>query len=62
MDQNFLLVIVALIISVSSIVLLSRFLNLHAFFCLIIASLLLGTLTGKSVVDLIVLMQSGLGT
>jgi GntP family gluconate:H+ symporter len=62
MDQEFILIIVALVISVASIVLLSRYLNLHAFFCLIIASLLLGTLTGKSVSDLIAVMQTGFGS
>jgi GntP family gluconate:H+ symporter len=62
MNQQFLLIILALMISVASIVLLSRYLNLHAFFCLIIASLLLGTLTGKSVSEIIVVMQTGFGS
>ena len=62
MNQEFLLIIGALILSVVSIILLNRFLNLHAFFCLIIASLFLGILTGKGIPDLLQLMQMGFGS
>ena len=53
---------VALIISITSMILISRYLNLHAFFSLLVAALVFGLLAGKSVVDILTAMQSGFGS
>jgi GntP family gluconate:H+ symporter len=53
---------IALIISITAIILLTRFLSLHAFFSLIIASFLFGLLAGKPFIDILGTMQSGFGS
>jgi len=52
----------ALVIAIIAIILLTRFLNLHAFFSLLIASFLFGLIAGKSVVDILSSMQAGFGS
>lgn len=51
-----------LIISIGTMVLLNRYLNVHAFFSLLIASLILGITVGKSFTEIISVMQTDFGT
>jgi len=62
MNVSFLEISLALIISITAIVLLTRFLNLHAFFSLLIASFLFGLIAGKSFTDILSSMQAGFGS
>jgi gluconate:H+ symporter, GntP family len=52
---------IALIISVSAIIILTRYLNVHAFFALLLAALICGIITGIPIADSITLMQEGFG-
>ncbi len=52
----------ALIISITGMILISRYFNLHAFFSLLIAAVTFGLIAGKSFVEIIVAMQSGFGS
>jgi len=52
----------ALVVSITVMILLNRFLNLHAFFSLIVATLLFGLLVGKSFLEILSSMQTGFGT
>ena len=62
MDTGILQIGTGLVISITAIVLLTRFANLHAFFSLIIASFLFGLIAGKSLMDILTTMQSGFGS
>lgn len=62
MNGNLLLIIIALLVSISAIVILNRYLKVHAFFCLLISSLILGLITGKSLQEIITAMQAGFGS
>ncbi len=62
MNNALVLILAALIFSIVVMILLNRFLKLHAFFCLLIASVILGLLTGKTVQEIIAAMQTGFGT
>lgn len=51
-----------LIISSGTVVLLNRYLNVHAFFSFLIAPLILGITVGKSFTEIISVMQTGFET
>lgn len=55
-------IVLGLIISIAAMVILNRFLNVHAFFSLLIASMTLGLIVGKSFAEIIEVMQTGFGT
>jgi GntP family gluconate:H+ symporter len=55
-------IIFGLILSIGAMVVLNRYLNIHAFFALLIASLILGVVVGKPFAEIISLMQTGFGT
>lgn len=52
----------ALVISITGMILISRYLNLHAFFSLLIAAVTFGLIAGKPFVEIIASMQSGFGS
>jgi gluconate:H+ symporter, GntP family len=54
--------IVGLIFSITALVLLNRFLKLHAFFCLLVAAVILGLITNIPFQRIIEAMQSGFGS
>lgn len=54
--------LVGLIVSITTLVLLNRFLKLHAFFCLLLAAVILGLITGMPFQKIIEAMQSGFGS
>jgi len=54
-------IILALVVSVTSVVILTRFLNLHAFISLLIAAFICGLITGQTIANIIALMQEGFG-
>jgi GntP family gluconate:H+ symporter len=54
--------IIGLVISIGAIILLTRYLNLHAFFSLLIASVAFGLIIGKPIIDILNTMQSGFGS
>jgi len=54
-------IIFALIISIGALIAASRYLKLHPFFSLILASLLFGTVMNKSIPEVFASMQSGFG-
>lgn len=62
MNTSLVLILAALIFSIAVMILLNRFFKLHAFFCLLIASVVLGLLTGKTFAEIITAMQTGFGT
>jgi GntP family gluconate:H+ symporter len=62
MDVELLRIVVALVFAISALILLNRFLNLHAFFCLLLASLILGLIIGKSFAEILTAMQAGFGS
>lgn len=55
-------ILVALIVSITAIIVLTRYLNLHAFFSLLIAAVICGVITGLSTTSIISLMQEGFGS
>jgi gluconate:H+ symporter, GntP family len=55
-------IIVALIVSITALIVVSRYLKLHPFFSLILASLLFGTLMGKPILEIFISMQAGFGS
>jgi len=55
-------IIVALIVSITALIAASRYLKLHPFFSLILASLLFGILMGKPVLEIFISMQAGFGS
>jgi gluconate:H+ symporter, GntP family len=62
MSMSLLQIAIALILSITIIVLLTRIINLHAFFTLIIAAFLFGLIMQKSFIDILTVMQSGFGS
>ncbi len=54
-------IIVALVVSITAIIVLTRYLNLHAFFSLLIAAVVCGLITGQPISSIITLMQEGFG-
>jgi len=54
-------IIIALVISVAAVVVLTRYLKLHAFLSLLIAAFICGLITGQSISNIISLMQEGFG-
>jgi gluconate:H+ symporter, GntP family len=55
-------ILFALMISIGIMIALNRFLNVHAFFCLIAASLVLGITVGKNFSETVLAMQQGFGS
>lgn len=62
MNAGLLQISLALVVSIVGIVLLTRYLNLHAFFSLLIASIVFGLLVGKSFLETLNSMQAGFGS
>lgn len=62
MSVSLLQISFALVLSITGIILLTRYLNLHAFFSLLIASITFGLLVGKSFLETLNSMQSGFGS
>lgn len=62
MNTSILQISMGLVTSITAIILLTRFANLHAFFSLIIASFLFGLTAGKSLIEILTTMQSGFGS
>lgn len=54
--------VIGLIVSIATLVLLNRYLKLHAFFCLLIAALILGVITNIPFQKIIGAMQTGFGS
>lgn len=54
-------IVIGLIVSIAAMVALNRLLNVHAFFSLLVASLVLGLIVGKSFIEIIPIMQAGFG-
>lgn len=57
-----LLLSIALIVSITGIIVLTRYFNVHAFFALLLAALTFGLIVGKPVADTLQAMQTGFGT
>ncbi len=55
-------IIIALIVSIAALIAVSRYLKLHPFFSLILASILFGSIMGKPLPEIISSMQSGFGS
>ena len=62
MNADIIQISLALVISISGMILISRYLNLHAFFSLLLASIAFGLMAGKSFSDILMSMQSGFGS
>ena len=62
MSAGILQISIGLLISITAIILLTRFVNLHAFFSLIVACFLFGLIVGKSFIEILTTMQSGFGS
>ncbi len=62
MNISLLQICLALIVSIAGIILLTRYLNLHAFFSLLIASMIFGLMVGKPFLETLNSMQSGFGS
>src|SRR5262249_25303460 len=59
--SSLLTIIIGLVVSVAAIIVLTRYVNLHAFFSLLIAAVICGTITGIGFNQIISLMQEGFG-
>ena len=55
-------IIIALIVSIAALITVSRYLKLHPFFSLILASVLFGSIMGKQLLEIISAMQVGFGS
>ncbi len=55
-------IIVALLVSIIALIAVSRYLKLHPFFSLILASLLFGVIMGKPLLEIFISMQAGFGS
>lgn len=55
-------IITALIVSITALIAASRYLKLHPFFSLMLASLLFGILMGKPILEIFTSMQAGFGS
>lgn len=53
---------IALIVSIATMVLVSRYFNLHAFFSLLLASVVFGLISGRSLSAILAAMQTGFGS
>ncbi len=62
MSASLLQISIALIISITGIIVLTRYLNVHAFFALLVSSIVFGILVGKPFLETISSMQSGFGS
>ncbi len=62
MNADIIQISLALVTSISGMILISRYLNLHAFFSLLLASIAFGLMAGKSFSDILMSMQSGFGS
>ena len=62
MNAEIIRISLAMIISIAGMILISRYLNVHAFFSLLIASITFGLIAGKSFPDILAAMQSGFGS
>ena len=54
-------IVIGLIVSIAAMVALNRLLNVHAFFSLLVACVVLGLIVGKSFTEIISVMQTGFG-
>jgi gluconate:H+ symporter, GntP family len=54
--------LVGLVVSITTLVLLNRYLKLHAFFCLLLASIILGLITNIPIQKVVEAMQAGFGS
>ncbi len=52
----------ALVISITGMILISRYFNVHAFFSLLFASVVFGLIAGKPFTDILAAMQTGFGS
>jgi GntP family gluconate:H+ symporter len=55
-------IFIALIVSIAAVIILTRYLNLHAFFALLIAAFICGLITQIPMANIISLMQEGFGS
>jgi GntP family gluconate:H+ symporter len=62
MTEELIRLLAGLVISITALVLLNRFLKLHAFFCLLLAAIILGIITKIPFPHIIAAMQTGFGT
>ena len=62
MTTEIIRVSLALIFSVTGMILISRYLNVHAFFSLLAAAVVYGLIAGKSIADILTSMQTGFGS
>lgn len=62
MNISLLQICLALVVSIAGIILLTRYLNLHAFFSLLIASTAFGLMVGKPFLETLNSMQNGFGS
>ena len=62
MSGELLRLVIGLVVSITSLILLNRYLKLHAFFCLLLASIVLGLITNIPVQKIIEAMQAGFGS
>jgi gluconate:H+ symporter, GntP family len=62
MTTELITLLAGLIVAISTLVVLNRYLRLHAFFCLLIASFILGIITNISFARIVTAMQSGFGS
>ncbi len=62
MNASIFQISLALLVSISVMIVISRYFNVHAFFSLLIASLVYGLLSGKQFSEILLAMQSGFGS
>ena len=62
MNAEILRISLALVVSIMGMILISRYLNLHPFFSLLLAALTFGFIAGKSLLDILAAIQSGFGS
>ena len=62
MNTEIIRISLALIISISGMILITRYLNLHAFFSLLFAAIVFGLISGLSFPQILMSMQSGFGS
>jgi gluconate:H+ symporter, GntP family len=62
MTTELIRLLIGLVISISALVILNRLVKLHAFFCLLIAAIILGLITEMPFAKILEAMQSGFGS
>lgn len=62
MNTEIIRISLALIISITCMILITRYLNLHAFFSLLFAAIVFGLISGQSFPQILMSMQSGFGS